>query len=518
MMDACCSMSVSTWILIAVVVILAYYRYYSWHYGIFKRLGIPGPTPIPLLGTMLPMMKEGVEASVTNMKTYGKVIGAFQGPTPLLMIHDTDILKKILVTEFSNFTNRFNPGISDYPLAKLITAVKDEHWKHIRSHLTPTFSSGKLRKMNAKMLQSIETLYGNLEKSMIKDEVFEFRALCGAFTMDVIASTAFGVKVDSHNDPNNQFVRMAKKAIEMSFASFNAILFLFLPFLVKPLSSLGLMSLFPKDAITFFVSVIDRAISERQNLDSESTDVDFLQLMVNAHVDDDEYKKKTEEEKSSSEKATWTKSKGLSHEEILAQSILFFLAGYDATANTLALFGYELACHPDIQDRLIEEIDRVMKDEKQVTYDLVHASSMPYLDMCISEVLRLYPSGFRTDRVTRNETTINGVRIPKGMTIGISIYALQRDPDVWPDPNKFDPERFTPEAKAARDPFYYLPFGIGPRNCVGMRLALMELKMAMVYLLQRLKFVVCEETEIPLELQKLRMAAVKGIKLKVMKR
>lgn len=504
---------IPTWAVLFTCVLFAYYSYHKWYYGIFKRLGIPGPDPIPVLGTMLPMIKEGIASVEASNRQYGKVVGTFQGPTPLLVIYDTDMIKQILVSDFSNFTNRYNPGVSDYPLSKLLFMSKDEHWKHMRNLLTPAFSSGKLRKMNAKVLQCIDTLYKNLEKTIEKKETFEFRGLAGAFTMDAIASTAFGLKIDSQNDPKNPFVMMARKAFDFSFASINAILFLFFPYLMKPLSTLGLVSMFPRDAVNFFSAAVDRALTERKDRDSD--DVDFLQLMANAHIDDDEFGKK-EEERSHSKEAVWTKSRGLSHEEILAQSILFFLAGYDTSANTLALFVYELACHSDIQDRLIKEIDEIMKDEKQVTYDLVQ--KMPYLDMCLSEALRMYPSGVRTDRVTKNEITINGVRIPKGMAIGIPIYALQNDPDVWPNPRKFDPERFTSDAKASRNPFNYLPFGIGPRNCVGMRLALMEIKMAAVYLLQRLKFVTCEETEIPIQLDKLRMVGINGIKLKVEKR
>lgn len=514
-MDTWFLSSIPTWLLLLLGVAYAYYWYYRWHYGIFKRLGIPGPTPLPILGTLVPMIKNGIMSHETELQKYGKVVGTFQGPTPLLVIYDTEMLKQILVKDFSNFTDRFTPGINDYPLRKLIINVKGDHWKHIRNHLTPTFSSGKLRKMNSKMQQCIETLFKNLERTVDRKEIFEFRAMCGAFTMDVIASTAFGLKIDSHNDPNNHFVKMARKAFDFSFASINTILFLFLPFLMKPLSTLGLVSMFPKDAINFFASAVDQALNERQNL--ESDDVDFLQLMLNAHLDNEEFNKNLDEGKKHSGEDSWTKGRGLSREEILAQSILFFLAGYDTTANTLALFAYELACHPEIQDRLTKEIDDAMKDEKEVTYDLVH-KKMPYLDMCVSEVLRLYPSGQRTDRVAKNETTIKGVKIPKGMTIGIPIVALQNDPEIWPNPRKFDPERFTPEAKAQQDPFTYFPFGLGPRNCVGMRLALMELKMAIAYLLQRLKFVVCEETEIPLKLDKLRMVGINGIKLRVERR
>jgi len=434
-----------------------------------------------------------------------------------MIIYDVDILKQIMIKEFANFTNRFAPPLNEYPVRKLLTVLKDDHWKHVRNVLTPTFSSGKLRKMNRQIQQCAETLVANLMDKAEKNEVFDFREICGAFTMDVIASTAFSVQIDSHNDPNNQFVKMGKKAFTFSFTSPKMIIFFFFPFLVKPLGKLGLR-IFPQDVMQFFVDVIHRAMEQRKS-DPDKTRVDFLQLMMNADIEDNDggNEERAKDYWGSEDKSeTTAKPKGLTHEEVLAQGFLFFLAGFETTANTLSLLGYSLATHPECQEKLINEIDEVMKDQNEVTHDVVNR--MAYLDMCLSETLRLYPAGPRTDRVASQDITIDGVFIPKGMIVASPIYVLHMDPDVWPNPKEFNPERFTAEEKEARNPYYYMPFGVGPRNCVGMRLALTELKMATVTILQKLKFVTCPETEIPLKLHKVSMKGVNGIKIKVEKR
>lgn len=491
-----------TWALIVVVgVLYGYYKFTTWHFDVFKRLGIKGPTPLPLLGTMWPMIKKGLIHHDLELKKYGSVVGTFQGSIPMLMIYDLEIIKQILIKDFSNFTNRFDPGFSNYPLDKMLLVLKDDHWKHVRNHLTPTFTAGKLRKMDGKMHRCLDALLSTLEKKADAKETFEFRQLCGAFTMDVIASTAFGVEVDSLNDVNNVFVKMAKKAFDFSFSNVTTLILFFAPFLVKPLSKVGI-SIFPRDATEFFGKVVDKAMADRKK--GNEDDVDFLQLMTNAQVGGEDF-----------EKSTWS-TKGLTHQEILAQGILFFFAGYETTANTLSLLGYQLALNPECQEKLIKEVDEAMADKKHVTYDI--AQNMSYLDMCINETLRMYPAGPRTDRVAKTDITINGVFIPKGMIIGIPIYAFQNDPEIWPEPEKFNPERFTEDAKESRDPISFMPFGSGPRNCVGMRLALMELKMSMVHILQRMKFVVSEETQIPLKLDKLKMQGVNGIRIKVERR
>jgi len=286
---------------------------------------------------------------------------------------------------------------------------------------------------------------------------------------------------------------------------------------MKLLRNLG-VELLLNGTVDFFVHAVDQAIDYRKKGSSDKANVDFLQLMVAAEAQHEDVNEidsaaAARVKNGGSSDASQSNRRGLTHEEVLAQSIVFLLTGFDTTANTLSFIGYLLALYTDCQDKLLAEIDNVMAGQEHVTFDVI--KKMPYLDMCVSETLRMYPAGARVDRVSSEHTTINGVVIPKGMVVGIPIYALHNDPEFWPEPEKFNPERFLPEAKEARNPYCYMPFGMGPRHCIGMRLALIEIKLALVHVLRKFRFVVCEETQIPLQLEKSRMRAANGIKLRV---
>ncbi|XP_013415692.1 cytochrome P450 3A29 [Lingula anatina] len=179
-----------------------------------------------------------------------------------------------------------------------------------------------------------------------------------------------------------------------------------------------------------------------------------------------------------------TKS-GLTKEEIKNQSVLFLLAGYE-TSNTLMQFLlYELAMNPSIQDKLLAEIDEQYEENEVPTYETV--TRLIYLDMVISETSRLYPiSALFISRRCMESCVVSGISIPEGVTVQADVWSIHRDPDVWGDnPDTFDPERFSLENKVNRHPLAWIPFGAGPRNCVGMRFALMEMKITLVRMLQK---------------------------------
>uniref|UniRef100_A0A3Q3JXU8 unspecific monooxygenase n=2 Tax=Monopterus albus TaxID=43700 RepID=A0A3Q3JXU8_MONAL len=144
---------------------------------------------------------------------------------------------------------------------------------------------------------------------------------------------------------------------------------------------------------------------------------------------------------------------------------------------------------------------------------------MEYLDSVVNESLRLYPIIFRVERVAKATVEIDGLVIPKGMVITVPTWTLHRDPNLWPEPEEFRPERFSKENKETIDPYTYMPFGAGPRNCIGMRFALVLIKLAIVEILQRYSFSVCKETEVPLEMDVQALLTPKRpIKLKLVPR
>eukprot|EP00057_Strongylocentrotus_purpuratus_P023241 XP_011677715.1 PREDICTED: thromboxane-A synthase-like [Strongylocentrotus purpuratus] len=211
--------------------------------------------------------------------------------------------------------------------------------------------------------------------------------------------------------------------------------------------------------------------------------------------DEDDIHNKYFEDTGADENISTKTQKYMTREELLAQAMIFLSAGYETTAALLTYASYLLASNPDCQDKLIAEIDDIAPKRDDVGYTTI--SKMPYLDQVVCEVLRIYPPGILSDRECGETCTYKGYKIEKGLQIWIPTFTIQRDPTHWPDPLKFNPERFTKANREGRNPFTWLPFGAGPRICIGMRFALMEAKMALVRSLQVVRFEISPLTKIP---------------------
>lgn len=457
--------------------------YGVWPYRFFKKLGIPGPQPLPFIGTFFHYRKGILNFDQDCYQKYGKIWGIYDGRKPVMVILDPTIIKTILVKEcYTYFTNRRKFPLNG-DLESAVSIASDEQWKRIRTVLSPTFTSGRLKEMYPLILNNGEKLWKNVQKKVDNDEPIAMKDLFGAYSMDVITSTSFSVDVDSMNNPNDPFITQIKKFLKFSFFSPLLLLLVIFPFLAPVLEKFN-FTMAPASFMNFFVNAVKKIKDDRQK-NSHTNRVDFLQLMMDAQVSGE-----------ISEEAH--PYKALTDKEIIAQAIIFIFAGYETTSTSLSFLSYCLATHPDVQQRLQDEIDEALPDQATPTYDAI--LQMEYLDMAVNETLRLYPPGGRIERVCKSTVEINGVTIPEGTVTLIPAYVLHRDPEYWPEPEEFRPERFSKENKEAIDPYIFLPFGAGPRNCIGMRFALLTLKMAVVVLLQRYSFRTCKETLIPMEL------------------
>ena len=257
----------------------------------------------------------------------------------------------------------------------------------------------------------------------------------------------------------------------------------------------------------WFLDLAKTMIIERQS--SGEVRPDYIQLMLNTHgsqqsgnfSDTDTDLSYNEVSKELRHNA---KSKFLSMEEMQGQAFLFLGAGYETTATTLSFICYYLALHPEIQSKLQREIDEHFPVQgKDINYDTVQ--KLPYLDMVFCEVSRLAAIGQNgVQRMCKETTTVGNITIPKGSKVMINVADIHMNPGLWgPEPvDEIVPERFLPNRKAARHPMAYLPFGGGPRNCIGMRFAVMESKMALINMLQRFNVVRCDKTEVPMTISK----------------
>ena len=260
-----------------------------------------------------------------DAKKYGKTYGSFEGRRPVLVTRDPKLMKQIFVKEHPNFINHGDTGLGTKITKNFLSAARDDHWKTLRSTVSPTFSSGKLRLMTKQINKCAKALVENLQQVADKGESFEVKDYAGSYTMDVIASTAFGLQINSQKDKNNRFVCMAKKAFDLSVFSPAFILLLLFPFLIPILNYFKIeVGVFPRDVVTFFSDVTDQAMKKREESGEKRND--FMSLMINAH------KEKQEEDKEHDAEFQkvygGTVKRGLTKDEVLAQAILFFLVGW----------------------------------------------------------------------------------------------------------------------------------------------------------------------------------------------
>ncbi|CAL1283434.1 unnamed protein product [Larinioides sclopetarius] len=353
-----------------------------------------------------------------------------------------------------------------------------------------------------------ETSVSNFKTLATEGKAIEVKRIYGAYSMDVIASSAFSTKLDSHNDPDNRFVQVAKGVFNQK-PGLKFFLFFLCPWLLK----LFKIQVFAGEASQFFKDITLKIIEERKKTGQVRND--FLQLLMDIakETEAEVHKRDVVEKEKEDITSNYDESdaghhifkapvsKKLSTDELVAQCVIFFIAGYDTTATTLTMVTYFLAVHPDVQDKLRAEVDAVLEDSNgELTYEAIQ--NMKYLDNVISETIRIYPISVRLERCAEEDYKLGdtGITIPKGMIVSIPVIAVHRDPKYWPDPEKFDPDRFTPERRAKRDSYSYLPFGAGPRNCLGMRFALMEVKVCLAHVVANFRINRCPQTKVQLKL------------------
>ncbi|XP_073499277.1 cytochrome P450 3A29-like isoform X1 [Phyllobates terribilis] len=474
--------SKETWILL--ITLLALLTCYGiWPYRIFKKYGIPGPRPLPFIGNFLDNKYGLFEFDMECFNKYGKIWGFFDGRQPVLAVMDPAIIKSILVKEcYTIFTNRRNFGLNG-PLESGVAVAADDQWKRIRTVLSPTFTSGKLKQMFPIIKQYGDLLVKNIQKTVDNKDFIDMKDIFGSYSMDIVLSTFFSVNVDSLNNPNDPFVTNGRKLFTFSF--FNPLFLTFMfPFLTPLLEKLNFCFL-PMSVLNFFRDAI-KSIKKNRQKGIHKDRVDFLQLMVDA------------QSRGNSTGESDYGYKELTDTEIMAQGLTFIIAGYETTSSTLMFLAYHLATYPDVQTKLQEEIDTFLPNKAPPTYEAL--KQMEYLDMVLYETLRLYPAAGRLERVCKTTTEINGVTIPKDMVTVIPVFVLHRDPELWPDSEDFRPERFSKENRETQDPYTFLPFGAGPRNCIGMRFAMINMKSVISLILQNFSFRTCKDTPIPLEI------------------
>ncbi|XP_053670570.1 probable cytochrome P450 6a14 [Anopheles nili] len=412
-----------------------------------------------------------------DLKSRGEAIGGMSFfMIPGLITTDPELVKTILVKDFNVFHDRgvYNDAKSD-PLSAHLFALEGQEWRVLRQKLTPTFTSGRMKQMFGTIQQVADEFLKYMNENCHRE--IEMKDVLARFTTDVIGTCAFGIECNTLKDPESDFRKYGNMVFEQDVIT--VVKFVFAS-LYKNLAKRIGVKLTNEGVERFFLQVVRDTVEYREKNNVQRND--FMNLLL-------QIKNKGRLDDQDGESVTAKGDVGLTQNELAAQAFVFFIAGFETSSTTMNFCLYELAMNPEIQERLREEINQAVdENDGQVTYEMVMNNQ--YLDNVINETLRKYPPVESLSRVPMYDYTIPGTKlvIPKDTFIQIPVYAMQHDEEFYPEPERFNPDRFLPEEVKKRHPYTFLPFGEGPRVCIGLRFGVMQAKLGLITLLRNFRF------------------------------
>lgn len=464
------------WTLLAIVIVLVYFLHqYLSNY--WTRRNFTQKQPTLLVGNIGKILRGNTVLGDFFCEIYNEfkqhaVVGVYYFYRPALVINDPKIVHDVMIKEFNSFHDRgvFHDEELD-PLPANLFSLDGQKWRDLRVKLSPVFTSGKLKGMFPTIRNCAKVLENYLDKNIQSgDDKFDMRDLMARFTTNVISTVAFGIDNDCINDRDNIFRKMGLKIFESDFKQ--GLIFL-LSFIYPSILSTFRVKVSYDEVEEFFMTIVKQTIDYREN-SKENERKDFMQLMIqlknqgylSADKDDDEEDESDVIKSSNKEKDV----QKLTFIQIVAQSFLFFVAGFETSSSTTNFTLFEITRNPEVQKKVHDEIDQVLKSREvdDITYEML--DEFKYLDCCIDEALRIYPIVPLLNRECTKDYKIpdTNLTIEKGTPIIIPVLGLHRDPNIYDNPMEFIPERFldSPHGGGKVDGLFYSPFGNGPHNCI----------------------------------------------------
>ncbi|MFE0192805.1 cytochrome P450 [Streptomyces sp. NPDC058989] len=428
--------------------------------GSAPRTEVPGPSGLPVLGSMLDLRRDSLRTFLDARRAHGEVVRLEAGPPGLRSVFHAvfapEGVQQILGSQAANFRK-------DHPLYEevrqsfgngLLTS-QDADYLRQRRLVQPLFTKRRVDGYASAVTTEADAVVGRWRTapSGTVDLVPEMNRLA----LRTVTRILFGLDIEE-----------AVEAIHRCFPVINAYVIqrTYVPVKI-PRGWPTPGNLRARAAIDELNALCDRIVADRRAAsgtadggDDEGQGSDLLSLLMAAGNDEDG---------------------SLDAAEVREQVLIFLLAGHETTATSLAFTLHLLARHPEEQTKVREEIDRVLGDRAPTAADL---DRLPYLTQALKESMRLYPAAPVVSRRAVAATEIGGYRIPAGADVIVSPWVTHRDPALWEDPERFDPRRFAPEREAARHRYAWFPFGGGPRACIGQHFSMLESVLALATLLR----------------------------------
>ena len=390
---------------------------------------------------------------VTNAEKFGEFYGVYLGDTVTYVVSSPKLAHEILVERASEFhkAELLRKAIGPVIGNGLLTS-EDDFWKRQRKLAQPAFHFQRIEKYGETMVQQTLALMQRWQPGETRDVAHDMMTL----TLGIVTKTLFNVDVSDQAERIGLLMHTVLEAANDSINSYN-------PVWERMFKTRQRRT---EAATAELFKIIDEIIVEHRKHDADTGDL--LSMLLAARDED------------SSPGFTGA---SMSERQLRDEVMTLFIAGHETTANALAWMLYLVSQHPDVEARLMREI-ATLKGKPPTMQDL---PQLPYSERVLKEVMRLYPPAGGATREPIHDIELGGFHMPKGSSIAISTYTMHRNPKYFAEPLTFDPERFSPENEAKIPKYAYLPFGGGPRVCIGNAFAMMEARLVAITVLQRFK-------------------------------
>lgn len=438
-------------------------------------------------GSVFEFSKEGPEFLTRMAAEYGEIVRFDVFHFPIYLVSSPELIREVLVTKAKLFpkSDRDIAILAPFLGEGLVTINGQQH-KRQRKLAQPAFHTRRINNYAEIMSSYAERIMRDWQPGQqidMSDEMMEL-------TMFIVCKTLFDADWESMEDVAKRVGLAMEELQEVSDYNFS------LP-VQLPLWIPTKINRQAKAARAVLDETINRIVQERRaaELNNGPQDTgDLLSMFLMAEYDDKSM---------------------MDDNEVRDQLVTLFAAGHETTSNALTWTWYLLSQHPEIEAKLQHELDSVLAGQRPTLADL---PNLPYTEMVLKESMRMYPPVWTLNaRQASEDITIGEYSIPKGAHVMVSPYVMHRHPDYFSDPMAFDPERFRPENEAQLPKYVYMPFGGGPRVCIGNSFAMMEAQLILATMAQRYSFELDPSQQIELNAQ-ITMSSLHGMKMTIRER
>ncbi|XP_066251814.1 cytochrome P450 6k1-like [Euwallacea similis] len=477
--------SLLTLALLALTLILPY-LFLTRNFDYWKKRNVYYIKPIPLFGNLLPVfrMKQILAEWLADLtkKVNKDYFGVFVFDQPVLVIKSPKYIKAIMQKDSSYFQDRsVSPCLHHPVMSNFLFFATNPKWKELRNSASPVFSSGKLKKMFPLFLNEGKELCRYLSRIENVPNM-ESKEICAKYSTNIIAISTFAVDAKSFESEDAEFRNLGRKLFDFRLS--NAIR-QFTNFLTPKFANFLRIPFIDPTIVKRFHDIFKEVLHTKiasDALDPTLKRNDMIDIIVKiarkgTHIDIDDT-------------------------VMAGQAVQLFFAGFETVSSVLSFTLYELSIQPEIQEHLRREIlENMEKYNGELTYEGV--SEMKYMDMCVCETMRKYPTlPFLDRRCSANyKLPDSDLVIEKGTVVYISLFGLHYNPEYYPEPEKYIPERFENKSKINSDGLVYIPFGEGPRICIGNRFGLLAVKTGLSSILSKYRVVPTDKTPIPIKFE-----------------